>query len=186
MIKGGYKIIDFKGVELSTTAVEITGVYNQIVDDYNKPIMISGVLLDGELQDDAYASVKVSDESVELTVYDGVITVTDDDEVTFTLLDNLLQIKTYLDLLKTYNGLLDNIIRDNNLDANNVRRTSILYSGTSETNLPGAYSLLITLRPVGVNDIKQIAIPFSTSSFSIYVRTYSAVNQIWTNWEKNN
>lgn len=83
MIKGGYKIIDFKGAELTTTAVEISGIYNQIVDDYNKPIMISGANISGELQDDAYASVKVTDESVTLTVYGGVITVTEEDEVTF-------------------------------------------------------------------------------------------------------
>jgi len=83
MIKGGYKIVDFKGNSLSDTAVTMNGMYAQIVDDYNKTIMVSGVILSGELQDDAYVSVKVGDGYVELSVYGGVITVNDNDEITF-------------------------------------------------------------------------------------------------------
>lgn len=83
MIKGGYKIVNFNGTALSGTAVDMPGIYDQIVDDYNKTIMVSGVILSGELQDDAYASVKVNDGSVDLIVYGGVITVTDDDEISF-------------------------------------------------------------------------------------------------------
>ncbi len=84
MKKGGYKIIDFKGTALSGTAVEIPGILEQIADNYNKPIMVSGVVLNGELQDDAYASVNDTEDTVVLTVYGGVITVNEDDEVTFT------------------------------------------------------------------------------------------------------
>lgn len=88
MKKGGYKIIDFEGTELSSTAVEILGIFEQIMDNYEKPILVSGVILDGELQDDAYADVKgliAADLSkyLELTVYGGVITVTEDGDVTF-------------------------------------------------------------------------------------------------------
>lgn len=84
MKKGGYKIIDFKGTALSGTAVEMSGIYEQIVDDYDKPIMVSGVILNGKLQDAAYASVIETEDSVKLTVYSGVITVTEDNEVSFT------------------------------------------------------------------------------------------------------
>lgn len=88
MKKGGYKIINFKGTALSGTAVELSGIYDQIVDDYDKPIMVSGVTISGKLQDDAYADVQEKtaqdlSKSVELTVYGGIITVTEDDEVTF-------------------------------------------------------------------------------------------------------
>lgn len=83
MKKGGYKIIDFKGTALSGTAVEIPGIFNQIVYNYNKPIMVSGVIISGELQDDAYAAVSDTEDTVVLTVYGGAITVTEDDEVTF-------------------------------------------------------------------------------------------------------
>lgn len=83
MIKGGYKIVNFNGAALSGTSETIPGIYDQIIDDYDKAIMVSGVIINGELQDDAYASVKVNDDSVNLTVYGGVITVTEDNEVTF-------------------------------------------------------------------------------------------------------
>lgn len=83
MKKGGYKIIDFKGTALSGTAVEIPGILEKIVDNYDKPILVSGVILNGELQDDAYAAVSDTEDTVILTVYGGAITITEDDEVTF-------------------------------------------------------------------------------------------------------
>lgn len=88
MKKGGYKIIDFKGTALSGTAVDMPGIYDQIVDDYDKPVMVSGVSLNGDIMDDAYASVQEKiagnlSKSVELTVYGGIITVTEDDKVSF-------------------------------------------------------------------------------------------------------
>ncbi len=89
MRKGGYKIVDFKGAELSSTVVVRPGFYSQIIDDYDKTILVSGVSLGGSLKDDSFASVSEvtgdSGDSVNLGVYGGVITVTEDDEVTFTL-----------------------------------------------------------------------------------------------------
>ena len=90
MIKGGYKIVNFNGAALSGTPETLAGIYDQIVDDYDKPVMVSGVSLNGDIMDDAYAGVqeKVSgglSKSVELTVYGGIITVTEDDEVSFVL-----------------------------------------------------------------------------------------------------
>lgn len=94
MIKGGYKIVDFKGNSLSGTAVTIDGIFNQIVDNYNKVILVSGVSINGEVKDDVFATanVKVAEDeskSVELEVYNGVITVTEDDEVTLALNENV-------------------------------------------------------------------------------------------------
>lgn len=90
MIKGGYKIVNFNGAALSGTPETLPGIYAQIVDDYDKPVMVSGVSLNGDIMDDAYAGVqeKVAGDlskSVELTVYGGIITVTEDDEVSFVL-----------------------------------------------------------------------------------------------------
>lgn len=89
MRKGGYKIVDFKGAELTSTVVVRPGIYSQIIDDYDKAILVSGVSLSGSLKDDAFASVTEvtgdSGDSVKLGVYDGIITVTEDDEVTFAL-----------------------------------------------------------------------------------------------------
>ena len=88
MIKGGYKIVNFNGAALSGVAETLPGIYDQIVDDYDKPVMVSGVSLNGDIMDDAYAGVQEKiagdlSKSVELTVYGGIITVTEDDEVTF-------------------------------------------------------------------------------------------------------
>lgn len=87
MRKGGYKIVDFKGAELTSNVIVRPGIYSQIIDDYDKPILVSGVSLGGSLRDDAYASVNEitgdSGDSVELGVYGGTITVTEDDEVTY-------------------------------------------------------------------------------------------------------
>ncbi len=58
MIKGGYKIVNFNGAALSGTSVTIPGIYDQIVDDFGKSIMVSGVLLNGNVMDDAYAGVQ--------------------------------------------------------------------------------------------------------------------------------
>ncbi len=90
MIKGGYKIVNFNGAALSGVAETLPGIYDQIVDDYDKPVMVSGVSLNGDIMDDAYAGVQEKiagdlSKSVELTVYGGIITVTEDDEVTFVL-----------------------------------------------------------------------------------------------------
>lgn len=90
MIKGGYKIVNFNGAALSGVSETLPGIYAQIVDDYDKPIMVSGVSLNGDIMDDAYAGVQEKStgdlsKSVELTVYGGIITVTEDDKVTFTL-----------------------------------------------------------------------------------------------------
>lgn len=88
MRKGGYKIVDFKGAELTSTVVVRPGIYSQIIDDYDKTILVSGVSLSGTLKDDSFASVNEitgdSGDSVELGVYGGVITITEDDEVSFT------------------------------------------------------------------------------------------------------
>lgn len=88
MIKGGYKIVNFNGAALSGSSETLPGIYAQIVDDYDKPVMVSGVSLNGDIMDDAYAGVQEKiagglSKSVELTVYGGIITVTEDDEVTF-------------------------------------------------------------------------------------------------------
>lgn len=119
MKKGGYKIIDFKGTALSGTAVELPDAYDQIIDDYDKAILVSGVSLNGELQDDAFASVKVNDGSVELTAYGGIITVTEDDEVTFVVS------KTTAELIAEINEVNEKV--------NDLITTTIIQSNVIET-----------------------------------------------------
>ena len=83
-LKGGYKIIDFKDINLVTgTASTIAGVYDAIESNYRKAILISGISIDG---------VKMADSFVELLLVDGTeytgtlygktLTITDTDAVT--------------------------------------------------------------------------------------------------------
>lgn len=175
MIKGGYKIIDFKGTELSTTAVEISGIYNQIVDDYNKPIMVSGVIISGKLQDDAYASVKVADSSVTLTVYDGFITV-NNDEVTFTQVDSNAKLTEDVSaikgaaIMKTSNVTLTSDLND--------AQYGWAYYGTGALNRP-ANATYFVLTLFHENTKCQLAINRSTASLS--TRTFT--NEAWTEWK---
>lgn len=126
MIKGGYKIVNFKGAALSGTAVSLSGIYDQIVDDYDKPVMVSGVSLNGDIMDDAYAGVqeKVAGDlskSVELTVYGGIITVTEDDEVSFTVAKTPAELAAEIGNLED----LETTDKDSLVDAvNEVKRKS--------------------------------------------------------------
>ena len=142
MKKGGYKIIDFKGTALSGTAIELPGIYDQIVDDYDKPIMVSGVTISGELQDDAYAGVQEKtaqdlSKFVELTVYGGIITVTEDDEVTFATA------KSNTELTADVNALLNdpaistpNLVTTNYVEALTALKIGkcVFYSVSSQLN----------------------------------------------------
>lgn len=103
-IKGGYKIVDFNGAALSGTAVVISGIYNQIADNYKKPVLVSGVSLNGVVKDDAFTSADEGTGSVTLNVYGGTITVTDDDKVTYTASEGTAELEAKigdLDDLKT-------------------------------------------------------------------------------------
>lgn len=177
MKKGGYKIIDFKGTALSGTAVEMPDIYGQIVDDYDKPIMVSGVILNGELQDDAYASVKVNDGSVALTVYGGVITVTDDDEVSFAVL------KTNAELAAEIGDLddLETTDKDSVVSAINEVKSkteSIMYNLDEDVNCNILGSLIFADK-IGLLYIKQpkTALTYNVAyNFTLPVNNINRVN----------
>lgn len=86
MIKGGYKIINFGGTALSGTAVDIDGIYERITgNNYGKALLITGVVLGGDLMNEVFSTFTVDEsDNIIINAYDGVITVNDDDEVTFT------------------------------------------------------------------------------------------------------
>lgn len=87
-IKGGYTIIDFKNVALTTddtTGKAIAGVYGRIEGNHNKPILISGLVLDNVEYDDFFVNFAVSSTDFVAAVYLGTtlktITIDDDDVV---------------------------------------------------------------------------------------------------------
>lgn len=84
-LKGGYKIIDFRGIELSTTPVDIKGIYEAIEENLDKCLIASGVTKDGATyNDECIATPDINGSDYVISFHDGkvIITVTDDDEVT--------------------------------------------------------------------------------------------------------
>ena len=84
MIKGGYKIIDFKDNPLTTGggAITIAGIYDSIEGSYRKPLLLSGLTIDGIERNDVYAPATVSGNNFVFTAYGKTITITNADAVT--------------------------------------------------------------------------------------------------------
>ena len=183
MKKGGYKIIDFKGTALSGTAVDMPGIYDQIVDDYDKPIMVSGVILSGELQDDAYASVKVNDDSVSLTVYGGIITVTEDDEVSFAVSKTNAELAAEIEEVDEKISLYVNNINDmENIPIKNLQSLPIVCSASFMDTVFNDVS------PSGGIIFKTsdrlIILVANMGVATIYKGNYDFANHVWTSKSK--
>ena len=150
MIKGGYKIVNFNGAALSGSPEVLPGIYAQIVDDYDKPVMVSGVSLNGDIMDDAYAGVqeKVAGDlskSVELTVYGGIITVTEDDKVSFVLSKTTAEIESFL-TKKTKNLNFEDISANSYADVTDATLANKLIVGYQLFSVASYNTSLIFLR----------------------------------------
>ena len=88
---------------------------------------------------------------------------------------NALNIK-----INSFNGLTPNIPRNNSLDANNCLSTGIYYSGSSSTNLPATYCILIVIAPSDSQDMKQMAI--TVGGNALYLRTGNISAGTWSAW----
>lgn len=58
MIKGGYKIIDFKDTPFETggSTMTIDGIYDTVEASYRKPLLLSGLNIDSIERNDVYAT----------------------------------------------------------------------------------------------------------------------------------
>ena len=83
MIKGGYKIIDFKDKPFVTGGATMTveGIYDTIEVSYRKPLLLSGLNIDGIERNDIYAMPTLSGSNYVFTAYGKTITITDADAV---------------------------------------------------------------------------------------------------------
>lgn len=82
-LKGGYKIIDFKDINLVTgTASTITGVYDAIKSNYRKAILISGIVIDGVEKADAFVELTINASNYVGSLYGKTLTITNADKVT--------------------------------------------------------------------------------------------------------
>lgn len=84
MLKGGYQIVDLHGEALTDSAVIIPGIYENIEGNYQKPLLLSGVHVDGMERADVFAPAIIDGGNFTFAVYGGTITVTSDDAVTYT------------------------------------------------------------------------------------------------------
>lgn len=82
-LKGGYKIIDFKDINLVTgIGIRINGVYDAIKNNYRKAILISGISIDGVKMADSFVELLVVSGDYTGTLYGKTLTITDTDAVT--------------------------------------------------------------------------------------------------------
>ena len=82
-MNGGYVIVDFKGVNLTTKkASAIAGIYESIEASHRKAILISGVTIDGVEQRDTFVNPTVNAGNFVFAVYGHTITVSAEDNVT--------------------------------------------------------------------------------------------------------
>jgi hypothetical protein len=87
MNKGGYQIIDLKGIDRKNGVGMVDeGIYDKI-EGTRKPILVSGLVLEGQEYHDFYAQFTVSGSSYVYSDdvhYNIDITITDNDVVTLT------------------------------------------------------------------------------------------------------
>lgn len=107
MLKGGYQIINLDGVDLRTDiGMQYEGLYEKI-EGTRKPIIISGISIDGTEYHDAYVTPKVIGGSYEFDVYGYHFRVQDNDVVSVT---KSLSSVSIIDLTNNYEDLSDNTI----------------------------------------------------------------------------
>lgn len=80
--KGGYKIVSLNGNDLASgDSFVVNGLYENLVNSYKKPILVTEIVIDGEKQQDSFAVVKQSDGGYTIDVYGYALTVTSEDAV---------------------------------------------------------------------------------------------------------
>lgn len=97
--KGGYKIVSLNGNDLASgDSFVVNGLYENLVNSYKKPILVTEIVIDGEKQQDSFAVVKQSDGGYKIDVYDYALTVTSEDSVSAVALPEITSIGDGLDL----------------------------------------------------------------------------------------
>lgn len=84
MLNGGYKIINFKDVNLTSGGdkVEVKDIYSTIENNYRKALLLSGLVVDGKEYNDLWCAMPdVESNSIYLYTSDLILEVRDDDRV---------------------------------------------------------------------------------------------------------
>lgn len=83
-IKGGYKIINFKGIPLNKDSkVTIDGIYESIEKSYRKPLLFSGVNIGGTIYPDMFIQAILTSARYEVTLNNVKLYITSDNGVIY-------------------------------------------------------------------------------------------------------
>lgn len=84
MKKGGYKIINFKGIPLNKDSkVTIDGIYESIENSYRKPLLFSGVNIGGVIYPDMFIQAILTSARYEVTLDNVKLYITSDNGVIY-------------------------------------------------------------------------------------------------------
>lgn len=84
MIKGGYKIINFKDVNIVTgVGATVPRIYDDIKKSHRKAIMVSGITIDEVEKPDCFVDCEVSGNDYKFYAYGKTFTITSENKVTF-------------------------------------------------------------------------------------------------------
>lgn len=82
-MNGGYKILDFKDVNITSDAgATVVGIFDEIEGSHRKAILVSGVTLDGVEQRDTFVDPIVNAGSYTFTAYGKTFTITNENKIT--------------------------------------------------------------------------------------------------------
>lgn len=88
-IKGGYKIINFKGISLNKESkVTIKGIYDSIENSYRKPLLFSGVKIEDTIYPDMFIQAILTSARYEVTLDNVKLYITSDDGVIYELINS--------------------------------------------------------------------------------------------------
>ena len=76
MLKGGYQIVDLKNIELSEQGYLFSGLYNQLLNNHDKVVMLSNINIEDITFKDYFVQPIVTENGIECTIGDKTITVT--------------------------------------------------------------------------------------------------------------
>lgn len=78
--KGGYQIVDFKGVDITTETV-IEGIFDIAQSKFGKPVLASGLNFGDGVLPDVFVEETIGADSIEFVAYGFTVTIGDDDAV---------------------------------------------------------------------------------------------------------
>lgn len=82
MLKGGYKIIDLKDTAIAEGGIVILGIHAALENNYRKPLILSGIVIDGVEKPDCAIVPTEDSGNFTFTAYGKTYTVDAQDKVT--------------------------------------------------------------------------------------------------------